>query len=102
MSRQIFRGFAAVLTLTLAAASLKAIAVATEDIPARWWKPQPQKLDQDGLTKAIRAREKALMEAETIPNPEERGRALAEVEALHPVIPGVTASNGGITLIRRV
>jgi hypothetical protein len=28
--------------------------------------------------------------------------ALAAVGALHPLIPGVTASNGGITLIRRV
>jgi hypothetical protein len=53
-------------TLTLAEASLKAIAVAPEDIPARWWKPQPPKLDQDGLTKAIRARDKALKEAEAI------------------------------------
>jgi hypothetical protein len=40
--------------ITLAEASLKAIAIAPEDIPARWWKPQPPKLDQDGLTKAIR------------------------------------------------
>jgi Siphovirus Gp157 len=46
-------------TLTLADASLKAIAVAPEDIPARWWKPQPPKLDQDGLTRAVRARESA-------------------------------------------
>jgi hypothetical protein len=89
-------------TLTIADASLKAIAVAPEDIPARWWKPQPPKLDQDGLTKAIRAREKALKEAEAIPDVEERDRALAAVETLHPPIPGVTASNGGITLIRRV
>ena len=89
-------------TLTLAYASLKAIPVAPEDIPARWWKPQPPKLDQDGLTKAIRAREKALKEAAAIPDPEERGRALAAVETLNPVIPGVTVSNGGITLIRRV
>ncbi len=89
-------------TLTLAEASLKAIAVAPEDIPARWWKPQPPKLDQDGLTKAIRARDKALREAESIVNPDEHQRTLAEVEALHPLIPGVTASNGGITLIRRV
>jgi hypothetical protein len=89
-------------TLTLAEASLKTIAVASEDIPARWWKPRPPKLDQDGLTKAIRAREKALKAAEAIPDPEERRHALAEVETLHPVIPGVTASNGGITLIRRV
>jgi hypothetical protein len=37
-------------TLSLAEASLKAIAIAPEDIPARWWKPQPPKLDQDGLT----------------------------------------------------
>jgi hypothetical protein len=89
-------------TLTIADASLKAIPVAPEDIPARWWKPQPPKLDQDGLTKAIRAREKALKEAEAIPDPQERGRARAAVETLHPVIPGVTASNSGITLVRRV
>jgi hypothetical protein len=50
-------------TLSLAETSLKAIAVAPEDIPARWWKPQPPKLDQDGLTKAMRAREKALKPA---------------------------------------
>jgi Siphovirus Gp157 len=84
-------------TLTLAEASLKAIAIAPEDIPARRWKPQPPKLDQDGLAKAIRAREKTLKEAEAIPDAEERDRALAAVETLHPSIPGVTASNGGIT-----
>ena len=89
-------------TLSLAEASLKAIAVAPEEIPARWWKPQPPKLDQDGLTKAVRAREKALKEAAALTDPEERGKALAAIEALHPLIPGVTASNGGITLIRRV
>ncbi len=89
-------------TLTLAEASLKAIAVAPEEIPARWWKPQPPKLDQDGLTKSIRAREKALKEAAALTDPEERGQALAAVETLHPLIPGVTVSNGGITLIRRV
>ena len=89
-------------TLSLAEASLKAIPVAPEEIPARWWKPQPPKLDQDGLTKAIRAREKALKEAAALTDPEERGKALAAIEALHPLIPGVTASNGGITLIRRV
>ena len=89
-------------TLTIAEASLKAIAVAPEDIPARWWKPQPPKLDQDGLTKAVRARKKALKEAAALTDQEERGKALAAIEALHPLIPGVTASNGGITLIRRV
>ena len=89
-------------TLTLAEASLKAIVVAPEEIPARWWKPQPPKLDQDGLTKAVRAREKALKEATALTDPEERGKALAAVETLHPLIPGITASNGGITLIRRV
>ena len=88
-------------TLTIAEASLKAIAVAPEEIPARWWKPQPPKLDQEGLTKAVRAREKALKDA-ALTDPEERGKALAAVETLHPLIPGVTASNGGITLIRRV
>jgi hypothetical protein len=89
-------------TLTLAEASLKAIAVAPEEIPACWWKPQPPKLDQDGLTKVVRAREKALKEAAALTDPEERGKALAAIETLHPLIPGVTASNGGITLIRRV
>ncbi len=89
-------------TLPIAEAGLKAIAVAPEEIPARWWKPQPPKLDQDGLTKAVRAREKALKEAAPLTDPEERGQALAAIEALHPLIPGVTASNGGITLIRRV
>ena len=74
-------------TLTIADASLKAIAVAPEEIPARWWKLQPPKLDQDGLTKAIRAREKALMETEALTDPEERRRALATVETLHPPIP---------------
>jgi hypothetical protein len=39
---------------------------------------------------------------EALTDPEERGRALAEIEALHPVIPGVTTWNGGITLIHRV
>jgi hypothetical protein len=87
-------------TLTVMEASLRAIAIAAEDIPARWWKPQPTKLDQDGLTKSIRAREQALKEAEALTDPEERGPALAAIEALHPLIPGVTASNGGITLIR--
>src|ERR1700732_4247743 len=56
-------------TLSLAEASLKAIAAAPEDIPARRWKPQPPKLDQDGLTKAIRTREKALKEAEAMNPP---------------------------------
>jgi hypothetical protein len=70
-------------TLTVADSSLKAIAVAPEDIPARWWKPQPPKLDQEGLTKSIRAREKALKEAAALTDPEERGRALAVVETLH-------------------
>jgi Siphovirus Gp157 len=89
-------------TLPLADASIKAIAVAPKDIPARWWKPQPPKLDQDGLTKSVRAREKALKEAEAISDPEERSRALAAVETVQPLIPVVIASNGGITLIRRV
>ncbi|HEV7909750.1 MAG TPA: siphovirus Gp157 family protein [Methylocella sp.] len=83
-------------TLSIAEASLKAIAVAPEDIPARWWKPQPPKLDQDGLTKAVRVRDKAFKEAEALTDPEERRRALAAVETMHPLVPGVTVSNGGI------
>ena len=68
-------------TLTLADASLKAIAVAPEDIPARWWKTAAAQ------TRSRRAHQGGPRQA------------LAEVEALHPLIPGVTASNGGITLI---
>ena len=83
-------------TLSIAEASLKAIAVAPEDIPARWWKPQPPKLDQDGLTKAVRVRDKAFKEAEALTDPEERRRALAAVETMHPLVPGVTVSNNGI------
>jgi hypothetical protein len=80
-------------TLSIAEASLKAIAVAPEDISARWWKPQPPKLDQDGLTKAVRVRDKAFKEAEALTDPEERRRALAAVETMHPLVPGVTVSN---------
>lgn len=89
-------------TLTVAEAAIKAVAVTPEDIPSRYWKPQPPKLDQDALTKAVRAREKAIREAETISDPAARKGALAEVDRLHPEIPGVTASNGGLTLMRRV
>jgi hypothetical protein len=89
-------------TLTVADAAIKAIPVAPEDIPARYWKPQPPKLDQDALTKAIRDRDKALREAETLVDAAARQAALAQVNQVHPENPGVTASNGGITLIRRV
>jgi hypothetical protein len=41
-------------TLSLAEASLKAIVGAPEEIPARWWKPQPPKLDQDWRRTASR------------------------------------------------
>lgn len=89
-------------TLTVAEAAIKAVAITPEDIPSRYWKPQPPKLDQDALTKAVRAREKAIREAEAIGDPAARNGALAEVDRLHPEIPGVTASNGGLTLMRRV
>ena len=45
-------------TLSVAEASVKAIAIAPEEIPSRWWRAQPPKLDQEGLTRAIRARKK--------------------------------------------
>jgi hypothetical protein len=38
-------------TLTIAEASLNAIAVAPEDIPACWWKPQPPKPIKTGSPK---------------------------------------------------
>ena len=89
-------------TLTVTEAPIKAVAISPEDIPSRYWKPQPPKLDQDALTKAIRAREKAIREADDITDEAARKDAFAEVDRLHPEIPGVTASNGGRTLMRRV
>jgi hypothetical protein len=89
-------------TLSLSAAGVKAVVQAPEEVPARWWKPQPPKLDQDGLTKAVRARAQALQAAAALPDLTERAAALAQVETLQPLIPGVTASNGGLTLTRRV
>ena len=76
--------------------------IAPEEIPSRYWRPQAPKLDQEGLTKAVRAREKALGAATQLSDTEERRRALEEVETLYPPIPGVVPSNGGITLTRRV
>lgn len=89
-------------TLTVTDAAIKAIPITPEDIPSRYWKPQPPKLDQDALTKAIRARDKALKEADAIVDADARGEAILEIKRLHPEIPGVTASNGGVTLMRRV
>lgn len=89
-------------TLSIREAGIKAIVLAAEEVPARYWKPQPPKLDQDALTKAVRAREKALRELDAMSEPEERQHALAAIDTLHPPIPGVTASNGGFTLTRRV
>jgi hypothetical protein len=89
-------------TLSVRDAGVKAIVVAPEDIPSSYWRAQPPRLDQDALTKAVRAREKALKDAEALSDPDERLRALATVDALHPPIPGVAASNGGFTLSRRV
>jgi hypothetical protein len=84
-------------TLSIREAGIKAIVVATEEVPSRYWKAQPPKLDQEALTKAVRAREKALHEAEAIVDAEERQRALAAIDTLHPPIPGVAASNGGVS-----
>ena len=89
-------------TLTVTEAPIKAVAISPEDILSRYWKPQPPKLDQDALTKAIRAREKAIREADDITDEAARKDAFAEADRLHPEIPGVTASNGGRTLMRRV
>lgn len=89
-------------TLTVAEALIKAVPITPEDIPSRYWKPQPPKLDQDALTKAVRAREKALKDADAMVDTDARREAIAEIDRVHPEIPGVTASNGGLTLIRRV
>jgi hypothetical protein len=89
-------------TLSLAEASVKAIAVAHEDIPARWWKPHRR----NSIRTASPRRSAPARKRSRRPRPSRTRRnarpALAEIEALHPLIPGVTASNGGITLIRRV
>ncbi len=89
-------------TLTVTDAAIKAIPITPEEIPSRYWKPQPPKLDQDALTKAVRARDKALKEADAIVDADARRESILEINRLHPEIPGVTVSNGGVTLMRRV
>lgn len=89
-------------TLTVSETAIKAVPITPEDIPSQYWKPQPPKLDQDALTKAIRAREKAIKEAEAIADQDARKAAFVDLAHLHPEIPGVVASNGGLTLMRRV
>jgi hypothetical protein len=89
-------------TLTVTEAAIKAVPITPEDIPSQYWKPQPPKLDQDALTKAIRAREKAIKEAEAIADQDARKAAFVDIANLHPEVPGVVASNGGLTLMRRV
>ncbi len=89
-------------TLTISEAGVKAIAIEPAEIPARWWRPQPPKPDQEGLTRAIRARKTALTALDHIPDPDERDLVRARIDEEHPAIPGVAESNGGITLTRRV
>ena len=80
----------------------KAIITEEADIPAAYWKPQPPKIDQAGLTKAIRARVKALDAAAKIADPEARKVAQEEAAKAFPEIPGVTASNPQVSIaIRR-
>lgn len=89
-------------TLTLSQAPIKAIVLSPEEIPSTWWKAQAPRLDQEALTKAIRARCKALEQAEALPDGPEREKALTAVDGLYPEIPGVIPSEPSLTLVRRV
>lgn len=89
-------------TLTVTEALIKAVPITPEEIPARYWKPQLPKLDQDALTKAVRARDKAIHAAAALTDADAGKAAFEDINRLHPEIPGVVASNGGITLMRRV
>ena len=91
-----------VATVGLTRLPPKAIIVEEGDIPAQYWKPQPPKVDQAALTKAIRERARLLNAAERIVDPEARKLALEQTQKNFPEIPGVTASNPVTTLtIRR-
>ena len=91
-----------VATVGLTRLPPKAIVTEEADVPAQFWKPQAPKIDQAGLTKAIRERVKALDAAAKIADPEARKIAQEEAEKSFPEVPGVTASNPVTTLtIRR-
>jgi hypothetical protein len=84
--------------LTLSATGPVAKVVEEMDVPTKWLIKQPDKIDQDGLTKYVRARIKAVKEAEKITDYETRSRRLSEIAREFPPIPGVMESNGGFSL----
>ena len=71
------------------------------DVPAKWWKPQSPTIDQAGLTRYVADRAKAIKEAASITDDAARAEEMKRIAAAHPDIPGVTESNGGVTLGRR-
>lgn len=89
-------------TVTAKAVPPKAIVTEEADIPARFWKPQPPKLDLSLLTDALKQREAWRAEAMKLEDQEERVAALTAADREHPPIPGATLSNGSKTIqIRR-
>ena len=92
-----------VATVSLTRSPPKAIITEESEIPSAYWKPQPPKVDQAALTKAIRERVKALDAAAKIADIDARKAAQEEAAKSFPEIPGVTASNPvtSITIRRR-
>jgi hypothetical protein len=86
-------------TLSLTRVAPTAKVVDEVMVPTDWFIKQPDKINQDALTKYVRAKLKALADAEKL-HGEARIARVREINAEFPDIPGVTASNGGFSLRR--
>jgi len=85
-------------TVSLKPVPPKLIPTEESDIPARFWKVGDPILDRKALGDALKARDAALKEAQSVEDQEVRALAIAAVEAAHPPIPGATLSNGSLTI----
>lgn len=85
-------------TITVKAVSPKAIITQEADIPSRFYKPQPPKLDKSAVLAALKEREAALNEAAAIEDEQARAEARQKAEAEFPAISGAVLSNGGKTI----
>ena len=87
-------------TVSLGQLKGKAIIVEESEIPTDYWRRPEPVPDKTALTAALRARADAIDEAAKLQG-EEREAAMKQVDILHPPIPGVTLSNGGICVTIR-
>lgn len=91
----------AVATVSRTKAKAKVFVTDEAFIPAKYFEPQPPKLDKRSLDADAIARDKALAEASKIEDPEGRRAALEEVTRQHPPIPGIEIGQGSENLTIR-